>query len=114
MNSSCLPGSAIICVLFAMSAFSFRFFFRLHLFKVLIEPFEARVPELPVLGNPIRNILQRGRLKFARTPLRVLSATDKFCLLEDLEMFRDRRQSHAKGLCQFLDTGLTLRQTSEY
>src|SRR5829696_8406225 len=74
MNNSCLPGSAVISVLFAILFFSFLFFLRLNFFQILVEAVEALFPELAIVANPVRRLFERGRFERARPPLRVLAA----------------------------------------
>src|SRR5215204_3629084 len=110
MNNSCFPGSAMISVLFAMILFSFLFF-RLNFFQILVKPFKALFPELPVIPDPVRCLFEWCSFKCARSPLRILPTTDQLSFLENLQMLRDGRETHVEWLCYLLHACLAPGQT---
>src|SRR5262245_378403 len=68
----------------------------LQSFQVVVEAFEAVLPEPSILLEVRRDLLQGSRVELARSPLRVAASDDEPCALEHLEVLADRGKAHVE------------------
>src|SRR5262249_14055778 len=66
----------------------------LQVFEVLIQPFEARVPEAAKVLGPLGDLLERRRPEPAGAPLRLAPARDQAGALEHPEVLGDGGATH--------------------
>src|SRR6185312_3721740 len=81
--------------------------------EVVVQRVEARVPEAPILLDPVRYFPERRRFDSGRAPLRVASARDQSGAFQHLEMPRYRGLADGERLRQLRDRRLPGRQTGE-
>src|SRR5688500_1856355 len=74
--------------------------FALELSQVQVETIEALLPEAAVLGGPVRDLAQRGRVELARAPLSLPAAGDEARVFENAQMFRAGWTAHREGRCE--------------
>jgi hypothetical protein len=79
---------------------------------VIVEPFEPLRPELLLLRKPRRRGGQRGRRETRAAPPAVLAPGDEPCVLEDLQVSRDRREADGERRRELGDRRLTSGQAS--
>src|SRR5262245_61567 len=84
-----------------------------ELTQVRVEAVEALLPEAPVEGRPVGDVLEGRRLQPARTPLRLAAAGDQSGALEHLQVLRDRRHAHVERLGELGDGRLARREPRE-
>src|SRR5213593_4962902 len=78
-----------------------------------IETVETVFPKNAVALHPLCGFAETVRLEPCRSPLRVAPARNQSCVLEHLEMLRDRRKGHVERLRELRDRGFPRRETSE-
>jgi hypothetical protein len=74
--------------------------------KVIVEAAEARLPQAPVLINPVGDVFQGGGLQTARAPLGFTSPRDEPGPFEHFEVLGDGGKAHLERLGEFGDRGL--------
>src|SRR6185312_3502612 len=85
----------------------------LEFLEIDLEAVEALVPELAVALQPFIDAHERLRLQLCGAVLRLASAGDEACMLQDLQVFGDGRQAHVEGLRQLVHRGLAQRQAGQ-
>src|SRR6516165_11597849 len=74
--------------------------------EILVEAIKAVVPETAVVLEPLGGVLERPRLEPAGPPLRLAAACDQPGAFQHLQVLRDGRKAHRKGLRELADRGL--------
>src|SRR5260370_19146612 len=85
----------------------------LYVAQIVIQPIEALRPELPVVPNPIGNVLERRGRDPAGPPLCLASSCNQTSTLQDLEVPGDGGHAHRKGGRQLGDRCLAGGQACE-
>src|SRR5439155_18755381 len=75
----------------------------LELVQVLAQPVVALFPEPPVSLRPLRDLLERPRLKPGGPPLPLPAPGDQPRPLQHLQVLRDGRHGHLERLRQLRD-----------
>ena len=78
-----------------------------------VEAVEAAFPELPVVLQPVRGVLERLGLQPARPPLCVASARNQSGVLEHLQVLGDRRQADRERRRDLVDGRLAFGEPRE-
>src|SRR5262249_46222135 len=94
-------------IVFGSALFSFG----LQLPEVVVETFEAFLPEAAVVLQPLGCILERCRLEAARAPLCLAAARDQPGSFQHFQVFGNGRHAHLERLRQFGHRTLAQRQT---
>src|SRR5690348_14472016 len=81
--------------------------------EVTFEPVEAVAPEPAVEIEPFAGAFEAARVEAAAAVLAVALAADKRRRFKHAQVTRDRRLRDGKGLGEFADRGLALRQPRE-
>jgi len=84
------------------------------LIQVAGEPIELVFPEAAIAGDPRVGLPHRARDQLTPTDATVAPAHDQPGPLEDLEVFGDGRQGHAKRPGQGAHRGLAAGQPAEH
>src|SRR5207249_4145851 len=85
----------------------------LQLAQQFVEPLVAFLPGMAVLLDPLRHVLQRGRLEAARTPLRLAALADEACPLKHLQVLRHSGQLEVERSRQLQDRRLARLQPGQ-
>src|SRR5688572_1189319 len=96
----------------ASFAFGTLYFLSLHLFDVLAEAIEARLPELFVVAEPAGGAGERRGVQAHRSRLRLAPARDESRALQHLEMLGDRGLAEIEGGDELAHRGLAAGQAS--
>ena len=65
------------------------------------------------MGNPVRGLLERGRLEPAAAHAAILASVNQACPLEHLDVFQDGRQRHGERAGQLGDRRVRLGQARQ-
>src|SRR5262245_44640431 len=93
MSVSCLPGSAMMVVLFLLLM---GLLLRLQFFQYLIQTVKTLIPDLLILLNPLRNFVQFLGLDFTDPFTTALTYFDQPTLDQNFDVFRDGRTTDRK------------------
>src|ERR1700736_1939590 len=66
-------------------------------FQIVVEAFEARLPELAVRADPVREVLEPARFEPARAALCLAPPRDQPGRLQHLQVLRDRGLAHRES-----------------
>src|SRR6266436_4339274 len=78
----------------------------LYFAQIVIQPIEALRPELPVVPDPIGNVLERRGRDPAGPPLRLAAASNQTGVFQHCKVAGNGGHTHGKGRCQLCHRSL--------